>query len=155
MMLPLARLVDSVRQAVAPFISGVDLGQIDVFVQPLPAAHAPAVFIIPLAVPSAMIAVAMTVGNDIFILPEYADFNTAAGLALLVHELRHAEQYAADPNFLIRYNEAEQTTPPGKPWMNPFEFEAYCLEAVSFRAFVQQGYPPGGWTPIGVALGLC
>jgi hypothetical protein len=155
MMLPLARLTDNVRQAVAPFISGVNLGDIDVFVQPLPFAHAPAVFVIPLYMPSALMAVAMTIGNDIFIMPDYADFESAAGLALLVHELRHAEQYAADPNFLIRYNEAERATPRDKPWLNPFEFEAYCLEAQAFRAFLQQGMPYGEWTPMGVTLGLC
>lgn len=100
-------------------------------------------------------AVGATIGETIYIDPNFAQWNTAAGLALLAHERLHVEQKRTIRNFDELYAEAQEGVAPGRPWDNPYEMEAYCLEAKTWHTLVQQGLPPGSWLPLGVSLGFC
>ena len=82
--------------------------------------------------------------------PNYADLNTAAGLALLGHEREHQDQYKAIPHFQSEYNRANRGVDPDRPWENPFELEAYMKERDIFCGLVARGVPAGSWVPLGV-----
>lgn len=99
--------------------------------------------------------VGATIGQRIYIDPEFADWNTASGLALLAHERLHVEQERTIPNFEELYARAQDGVPPGRPWDNPYEFDAYCLEAEVFYGLIARGMAPGGWVPLGVTMGFC
>jgi len=81
--------------------------------------------------------------------------DTAAGLALIGHELVHQEQYAQDPNFEANYDAAYWNTHPERPWENPYEYPAYEVERRIFCDLLAQGYPPGDWVPLGIDLWGC
>ena len=106
-------------------------------------------------VKGALKVVGATIGGTIFIDPDFADWNTASGLALLAHERVHVEQDRTIPDFDRLYAEAQVGVSPGRPWDNPYEMEAYCLEARTWYALTQQGMPSGNWLPLGVSLGFC
>lgn len=98
--------------------------------------------------------VGMTIGRDIYLAPTHADFNTAAGLALVAHEMVHVAQGERVPAFEEVYEAAAMGTPPDKPWLNPYERPAYVEEARVYRHLLAEGYPPGDWVPLGVQVGL-
>lgn len=100
-------------------------------------------------------AVGATIGETIYIDPDFADWNTASGLALLVHERKHVEQSRTIPGFDQLYAKAQATVHPQRPWENPYEMEAYCLEAETYYRLIEEGRPPGGWLPLAVAMGFC
>ena len=161
MMLPLAQLPEHVRYAIAPFTGSLNLEDIDLRVQRIPSGTVAPVHVV-LAFntcyphyPMALTAVAMTIGTDIFIDPNFADFNTAAGLSLLVHEAVHVRQFTTIPNFLVLYNQAERGVPTDRPWENIWEMEAYQAECAAYTYFVAAGYPPGEWLPLGKVMNFC
>lgn len=96
-----------------------------------------------------------TIGHTIYIDPEYADWGTAAGQALLAHERWHLEQKRTIPNFDALYAEEEAQTHPDRPWENRYEYDAYLRECKVFAALMRRGMPQGGWIPLGVQIGLC
>ena len=100
-------------------------------------------------------AVGATVGQTIYIDPDFADWNTASGLALLAHERLHVEQSLTIPNFEEQYAEAQEGVHPGRPWDNPYEMEAYQRECEVYYRLVSEGFPPGNWLPLGVAMNFC
>ena len=99
--------------------------------------------------------VGMAIGRDIWISPDYADFNTASGLALLAHEIIHVRQNESIPNFDIEYDRVARRTPADKPWENQYEMEAYCEEARIYRELLAQGYPKGKFEPLAISAGFC
>jgi hypothetical protein len=100
-------------------------------------------------------AVGATIGETIYIDPDFADWNTAAGLALLAHERLHVEQKRTIPGFDELYAEAQATVHPQRPWENPYEMDAYQRECQVYYRLVAEGVPPGSWVPLGVAMGFC
>lgn len=158
MMLPLAQIPEHIRYTIAPFTGPLPWGDIDIRVQHIPhGTVAPVHMVMPLCdcYPMNLTAVAMTIGNEIFIDPSFADFNTAAGLALLVHEAVHVKQFTAIPNFLALYNAANDGVSDSTPWHNPYEWDAYQAECSAYRYFVAQGYPKGNWLPLGEVMHFC
>lgn len=99
--------------------------------------------------------VGMTIHRDIWLARGHADFRSAAGLALLGHELVHVAQFENDPAFADKYDIAAQQTPRDRPWENPYEAQAYAKELRIYCALVNQGYPKGRWVPLGVSLWGC
>lgn len=97
----------------------------------------------------------MSIENDVIINPKYAFFDTASGLALVGHELYHQAQRASIPGFDQKYEQAAINTPMSRPWENPFELPAYQVECKIYHDLISQGYPSGGWVPLGVEVGLC
>jgi len=102
-----------------------------------------------------LITAGMAIGETIYLNPDFADFTTAAGQALLLHELIHVSQSQAISNFLELYSEEASHTPEDQPWLNPFEYEAYLIEAEYYCELVAQGVPPGNWEPLGVQIWGC
>mgnify|MGYP001558283201 CR=1 FL=1 len=103
----------------------------------------------------ALRAVGATIGETIFIDPDFADWDTASGLALLAHERVHVEQKRTIPGFDQLYAEAQVGVHPGRPWDNPYEMSAYQVECSTYYRLVADGVPPGSWLPLGVAMGFC
>ena len=99
--------------------------------------------------------VGATIGQTIFIDPDFADWNTASGLALLAHERLHVEQQRTIPNFDNLYAEEQQFVRPNHPEDNPYERIAYETECRVYHALIAEGVPPGNWVPLGVAMGFC
>lgn len=97
----------------------------------------------------------ISVGNVITLNPKYADFETAAGMALLAHETYHQYQETSIPNFARRYAEVASDVDPARPWENPFELPAYQTECRVYETLVRAGWEPGSWVPLGVEVGLC
>jgi hypothetical protein len=97
----------------------------------------------------------MTIGRHIFIDPSFNQPQTAAGIALVAHEIVHVQQGEQDPGFESKYDLAAQDTDPNRPWENPYEYEAYLKECQVYWDKVREGWPPGGWQPLGVQLNLC
>lgn len=89
--------------------------------------------------------------NGVVILhPEFSDLDTAAGLALLGHEMTHQRQIQNIPGFAMKYSAENRRTDRNRPWENSFELEAYMKERDVFCALTQRGFPPGDWVPLGV-----
>jgi len=122
--------------------------------------------------PTALRAVATTIGYQVYVDPAYMDTDTAAGLSLLVHERVHVEQFQEIPDFLYWYNVYADVTPHDRPWENPYEMEAYLRECEAYDWFLlhrhpidsncfeygcsgNDGYPPGNWMPLGYTMGFC
>ena len=99
--------------------------------------------------------VGMTIERDIWLARGYDDFESAAGLALLAHELVHVRQSEEDPEFAEKYDAAARATPSDRPWENPFERAAYNEEQRIYCALVAEGMPKGKWVPLGVSLWGC
>lgn len=153
---------DRARWVLSPFFPGLNWEGIQVHVGPLPAVQAPMVLLLrPTAAVTAsapartLRTVGITIGEDIFINEDHADLRSAAGLALLAHEVYHVEQGRRDPLFNMHYEEAADSTPRDRPWENPFELPAYLKERNVYCTLVGQGVPKGRWTPLGVALWGC
>ena len=87
--------------------------------------------------------------------PRFGNLDTAAGLALLAHELEHQDQWRSIPDFERQYAQENRTTPRDMPWENPFEKAAYQKERAVFCQLVADGVPRGSWTPLGVQLWGC
>ena len=100
-------------------------------------------------------AVGATVGETIYIDPDFADWNTASGLALLAHERLHVEQKRTIPRFEELYAEAQEGVSRGRPWDNPYERLAYERECAVYYRLIAEGVPPGNWVPLGVAMNFC
>jgi hypothetical protein len=99
--------------------------------------------------------VGMTIHRDIWLARGHDDFESAAGLALLAHELVHVGQFEADPAFADKYDAAAQQTPRDQPWLNPYEAQAYEEERRIYCLLVAEGRARGRWTPLGVSLWGC
>ena len=99
--------------------------------------------------------VGATIGETIYIDPDYAEWHTAAGLALLAHERLHLDQVRNIPDFSYHYAMADAQTPANRPWENPYEYDAYLLECQVWHSLIQSGMPEGSWVPLGAAVGLC
>ena len=158
MMLPLAQLPEHVVQQIEPFTGPLNWGDIDLRVQRIPSATVAPVHMVMSfcdCYPMNLTAVAMTINNEIFIDPSFADFNTAAGLSLLVHEAVHVRQFSTIPNFLVLYNQANAGVPDEHPWDNVYEMEAYLAECSAFDFFLAQGFPQGAWLPLGKVMRFC
>lgn len=102
-----------------------------------------------------LMTVGMTIHRDIWLRPGHADFYSAASLALLAHELVHVRQFEADRGFAQKYDDAARQTPSGKPWLNPYEAQAYEEERRIYCLLIAEGRPKGRWTPLGVTLWGC
>ena len=153
---------DRARRVLTPFFPGLNWEGIQIHVGRLPASQGLMVMLPrPLAAVTGYDAartlqtVGVTIGEDIFLSPQHADEGTAAGLALLAHEVYHVEQGRRDPLFNVRYNEAAAFTPQDQPWENPFELPAYLKERDVYCTLVARGLPRGRWTPLGVTLWGC
>lgn len=105
--------------------------------------------------PHRLITAGMAIGREIFIVPSRFITTTAAGLALIAHELVHVDQHEKDPNFLAHYREQARNTPRDRPWENPYEREAYLEERRVYCTLTSRGMPSGKWTPLGVSLWGC
>ena len=103
----------------------------------------------------ALRAVGATIGETIYIDPDFSDWDTASGLALLAHERVHVEQKRTIPGFDELYAEAQGQTPGDRPWLNPYERIAYETECQVYYDLIAGGVPPGKWVPLGVAMGFC
>ena len=99
--------------------------------------------------------VGMTIDREIWLARGHDDFESAAGLALLAHELVHVAQFEADPAFAEKYDAAAQQTPRDRPWENPYEGQAYEEEQRIYCRLVADGLPRGRWVPLGVSLWGC
>jgi hypothetical protein len=110
-------------------------------------------FLNPLA--RALQTVGMTVGKHIYLDPNYGKLETAAGLALLGHEIVHVNQGEADPHFEDKYKVALRQTNSNRPWENPYELPAYAKECEIYYQKIAEGWSPGNWKPMGVQLDLC
>mgnify|MGYP001601771272 CR=1 FL=1 len=99
--------------------------------------------------------VGATIGETIFIHPDFANWDTASGLALLAHERVHVEQKRTIPGFDWLYAEAQQFVRQNHPEDNPYEMQAYQEECRVYNGLVAEGVPPGKWVPLGVAMGFC
>lgn len=99
--------------------------------------------------------VGMTIGRTIYLAIHPRDLRTAAGLALLAHEKVHVNQYATIPNFQDLYTQMAYQTPAGQPWRNPYEEQAYRVEARVYCQLVAAGYPRGKWVPLGISVWGC
>lgn len=99
--------------------------------------------------------VGMTIHRDIWLARGHDDFESAAGLALLAHELVHVRQFDADPLFADKYDAAARQTPADKPWLNPYEMAAYSEELRIYCLLLAEGRPKGRWVPLGVSLWGC
>lgn len=99
--------------------------------------------------------VGVTIDRDIWLARGHADFESAAGLALLGHELVHVRQFEQDPTFPEKYDAAARRTPQDRPWENPYEGAAYEEERRIFCDLVARGYSRGRWVPLGVSLWGC
>jgi Domain of unknown function (DUF4157) len=104
---------------------------------------------------SSLKVVGATIGDIIYIHPDYAEWETAAGLALLAHEIRHVEQQQTIPNFLSLYQAEDAVTPSDRPWENRYEYEAYLRECQVWHDLIRKGYPRGSWVPLGAQVGIC
>jgi len=71
--------------------------------------------------------VAVSVKNHIFIEPGYASLLTPSGWRVLIHELRHIQQFQRDPDVLKKYKEAHHKY---GYWDNPYERDAYRFESI-------------------------
>jgi hypothetical protein len=107
------------------------------------------------ALARALQTVGMTIGKHIFLDPNHGDLETAAGLALLGHEVVHVNQGLADPRFEDKYAVELRHTNPNRPWENKYELPAYTKECEVYWAKIAEGWPPGNWKPMGVQLELC
>lgn len=160
---------DELRQKVAPYLTGrqIPWQSINLHVGRLPedrasVLQAPHVMVrrrvmavTALGKARSLVTVGIAMGRDIYIDPRYADFDTAAGLSLAVHELVHVDQHERDPSFLAKYQKAAKSTPDDRPWENVYEAEAYQAERVAYCDSVAHGFPRGKWTPLGVTLWGC
>src|SRR3990167_1378932 len=161
MLQPLAQLPEHVIQQITPFTGDLPWHNIDLRIQRIPSATIAPIHVVfafnaySPHYPMALTAVAMTIGSDIFIDPSFADFETAAGLSLLVHEAVHVRQFNEIPNFLALYNQANEGVSDDRPWDYFFEMEAYQAECSAFRFFLAQGYPRGDWLPLGEVMHFC
>lgn len=99
--------------------------------------------------------VGATIGETIYIDPAYAEWDSAAGQALLAHERLHLEQKRTIRNFDQLYAEQERVTPEDSPWENPYEYAAYLKECQVFYSLIKRGMPSGSWIPLGAQIGLC
>jgi hypothetical protein len=102
-----------------------------------------------------LMTVGMTINREIWLARGHDDFESAAGLALLAHELVHVAQFEADPMFADKYDAVARQTPKDTPWLNPYEAQAYEEEARIFCLLVAEGHARGRWTPLGVSLWGC
>jgi hypothetical protein len=100
-------------------------------------------------------AVGATIGETIYIDPDFADWKTASGLALLAHERLHVEQARTIPNFDELYAKAQVGVNPQRPWDNVYERVAYERECQVYYDLIADGFPPGNWVPLGVAMNFC
>ncbi len=156
---------DEARRVLEPFMGNLPWENINLHVGRLPigADGQLAYALIPRAVMAisaprafrALKTAAVTMKRDIFIVPEHANMEDAAGLSLLAHELVHVKQGEVDPQFLARYSELAAHTAPDRPWENPFEMQAYQKERQVYCSLVARGVPKGKWVPLGVTLWGC
>lgn len=109
----------------------------------------------PNALARALQTVGVTIGRHIYLDPNFGKLDTAAGLALLGHEVEHVNQGEHDKHFQDKYRVALRHTHRDRPWENPYERPAYTKECEIYYQKVAEGYPPGNWKPMGVQLGLC
>lgn len=148
-----------VQQLLSPFLpGGIPWEKVTITYEPLletVASHPRTLATVLTARGRRLRTVGRSLGTSIQLDPDFGDLNTAAGLALLAHELRHQHQIATIPNFSDVYADEEWKTPPNRPWENPYEREAYRTECVAWHALVDAGWPPGDWLPLGVQVGLC
>ena len=71
---------------------------------------------------------AISVGNHIYVEPGYASLLTPSGWRVLIHELRHIEQYQREgPEVMRKYKEAHRKY---GYWDNPYERDAYRFESI-------------------------
>lgn len=88
----------------------------------------------------------------IHILPEYWAPDTAAGVALIAHELCHQQQFARmGPQVLSLYAPWDEKVARGEiyPWQHPLEAPCYRLEAEVYSTLLAEGWPPGPFVPLG------
>lgn len=148
------------RQILEPFLgSNLPWNDINLTIGNLPHALAPSALIprnvmavSARGIARALKAVGMTIHRNIWIDKSHADFETAAGLSLLAHELVHVEQFEQIPNFDKLYHQAAWAIPRDQPYLNPYEETAYRTEVEVYCALLAEGYPKGKWEPLGVAL---
>lgn len=88
--------------------------------------------------------------------PKYSDLDTAAGIALVAHELLHQQQFETIQDFEVEYAAEDQRVRQHglPPYENLFERPAYELEAEAYLAALDQGYPAGDYTPLLIQDGM-
>lgn len=152
------------RQVLEPLMGqGIPWDDVTVHVGRLPEASLVPQALLPRAVQAvtaeeparSLMTVGMTIHRDIWLARGHDDFESAAGLALLAHELVHVFQFEQDPAFAEKYDAAARRTPRDRPWENPYEAQAYEEEARIYCRLVAEGHPKGRWTPLGVSLWGC
>ena len=99
--------------------------------------------------------VGVTIGRHIYLDPSFGKLDTAAGQALLGHEVVHVNQGETIQGFEELYDREAQRTDPNRPWDNIYEAPAYQKECEVYWGQIAKGVPPGNWKPMGVQLGLC
>lgn len=103
----------------------------------------------------ALKAIGRSLRGVVMLHPDFGNLRTAAGIALLGHELVHQNQYLDVPNFESAYGTENRQTPRDMPWLNRFEREAYMVERDIFCQLVSEGVPSGNWVPLGVQVWGC
>ena len=152
------------RQVLEPLMGqGIPWNDITVHVGRLPQASLAPHALVPRAVMAVSLkeparslqTVGMTIDREIWLARGHDDFDSAAGLALLAHELKHVQQFEEDADFAANYDAAAQQTPRDRPWENPYEAQAYEEEQRIYCRLVADGLPRGRWVPLGVSLWGC
>ncbi len=103
----------------------------------------------------ALKAIGRSLAGVVFLHPDFGNLDTAAGIALLGHEMVHQNQYVDVPNFEQVYGVENRNTPPDMPWLNRFEEAAYMKEREIYCQLVSEGVPKGNWMPLGVQVWGC
>jgi len=100
--------------------------------------------------PLALERAASSLPGNVTVHPKYSDMDTAAGIALLAHELVHQGQFETMPDFDAEYEaESRYVDEWGlPPYENALERPAYEREVEAYLAALEAGYPPGEHTPL-------
>lgn len=155
---------DRARQVLEPLMGpGIPWNDITVHVGRLPQgalapqalALRPVMAVTAKGLAKSLMTVGMTIHRDIWLAQGHQDFESAAGLALLAHELVHVRQGEEDPQFPDKYDVAARNTPSERPWENPYEAQAYEEERQIYCRLVAEGWPKGRWIPLGASMWGC
>lgn len=94
--------------------------------------------------------------GQIVIHRDFFETDTAAGIALIAHEVYHQIQFARNPDLLDFYAEEEARVEALglPPYENVFEKPAYLFEAQVYREALAQGFPKGTHLPLLIEEGL-
>ena len=145
------RLPERIKNAMDMLLPGLDADDVT-FEVGLPALRAGTVC----TPPAALERIGSSLPGRIVIHPTAWEPGTAAGVALIAHEMYHQRQFLSTPDFMEQYDrEKRRVEARGlPPWENRFERPAYEFEAQVYRRALHDGLAEGSWVPLLVEKGL-